>query len=201
MCATLCVKYGEFYLFVSLFTFIMCARCDACMCACASACAFTCMSAHGYACCMYVYLYECMQVFTHAHRQWQLTIHTHALTHTHTHVHKQTVHIGMWESAVLMDAQLSTTIEEALHGVCKGYKLTVTGHSLGAGVATLLALRWKSVSPDLVCVLYFELLVSVCVPVLCCAYACLCTWYVVHVYYACMEELSRDLLLKRWFFE
>jgi hypothetical protein len=77
----------------------------------------------------------------------------------------QTVHIGMWESAVLMDAQLSTVIAEALHGVCKGYKLTLTGHSLGAGVATLLALRWKPLYPDLVsfmCRLLLLACVGVC---------------------------------------
>lgn len=55
----------------------------------------------------------------------------------------EAVHMGMWETAVRMDAELGEVVEEALAGSCKGLALRLTGHSLGAGVATLLALRWE----------------------------------------------------------
>ena len=55
------------------------------------------------------------------------------------------VHRGMWESAVRMDGNLRHVIEQAFEpgGVCEGMKLRVVGHSLGAGVASLLTLRWQ----------------------------------------------------------
>jgi hypothetical protein len=110
---------------------------------------------------MYMYISAYIYVCIHARRLctlacgkaqclWTRNSGQSLYIYVHIYVYTQTVHIGMWESAVLMDAQLSTVIAEALHGVCKGYRLTLTGHSLGAGVATLLALRWKPLYPDLV---------------------------------------------------
>lgn len=66
---------------------------------------------------------------------------------------EEEVHLGMWESAVRMDADLSEIVAEHLApgGACEGYHLTLTGHSLGAAVATLLALRWRGVHPGLRC--------------------------------------------------
>ena len=54
------------------------------------------------------------------------------------------VHRGMWESAVRMDGNLRHVVEQALEpgGACEGMRLLLVGHSLGAGVASLLALRW-----------------------------------------------------------
>jgi hypothetical protein len=59
------------------------------------------------------------------------------------------VHRGMWESAVRMDGNLRHTIEEAIApgGPCEGMRLRVVGHSLGAGVASLLTLRWHEMVP------------------------------------------------------
>ena len=59
------------------------------------------------------------------------------------------VHRGMWESAVRMDGNLRHTIEEALApgGPCAGMRLRLVGHSLGAGVASLLTLRWHEMVP------------------------------------------------------
>lgn len=59
------------------------------------------------------------------------------------------VHRGMWESAVRMDGKLRHMIEEALApgGACEGMRLRVVGHSLGAGVASLLTLRWREMVP------------------------------------------------------
>eukprot|EP00286_Rhodomonas_abbreviata_P024350 CAMPEP_0181314168 /NCGR_PEP_ID=MMETSP1101-20121128/14664_1 /TAXON_ID=46948 /ORGANISM="Rhodomonas abbreviata, Strain Caron Lab Isolate" /LENGTH=489 /DNA_ID=CAMNT_0023421223 /DNA_START=24 /DNA_END=1489 /DNA_ORIENTATION=+ len=65
----------------------------------------------------------------------------------------ETVHMGMWESAVRLDGELSHIVEHALRpgGKCEGMALRLTGHSLGAGVASLLALRWQARFPSLHC--------------------------------------------------
>jgi len=57
----------------------------------------------------------------------------------------QRVHTGMWESAVMLDSKVRETIQAALAegGVCHGMQLVVVGHSLGGGVASLLAIRWR----------------------------------------------------------
>ena len=54
---------------------------------------------------------------------------------------------GMWESAVRLDGALRHVVEEALApgGCCEHFSLRVTGHSLGAGVASLLTIRWNQV--------------------------------------------------------
>ena len=57
---------------------------------------------------------------------------------------------GMWESAVRLDGALRHVVEEALApgGCCEHFSLRVTGHSLGAGVASLLTIRWNQVYPS-----------------------------------------------------
>jgi hypothetical protein len=69
---------------------------------------------------------------------------------------QEAVHIGMWESAVRMDADLIDTVRMHLApgGMCQGYQLTLTGHSLGASVATLLAVRWKKEFPGMRCYVF-----------------------------------------------
>ena len=59
------------------------------------------------------------------------------------------MHRGMWESAVRLDGTLRHVIEQALEpgGVCEGMQLRLVGHSLGAGVASLLTLRWRELVP------------------------------------------------------
>ena len=59
------------------------------------------------------------------------------------------VHRGMWESAVRLDGKLRHLIEEALApgSPHEGWRLRVVGHSLGAGVAALLTLRWREMVP------------------------------------------------------
>jgi len=59
---------------------------------------------------------------------------------------------------VRLDAKVRANIEAALApgGPCEGMRLLVVGHSLGAGVASLLAIRWRSlgVFPDVECVAF-----------------------------------------------
>jgi len=52
------------------------------------------------------------------------------------------VHDGMWRAAQKVKAQLQETIEAEL-AKRPDFKLLLTGHSLGAGVATLLCLLWR----------------------------------------------------------
>jgi pimeloyl-ACP methyl ester carboxylesterase len=64
----------------------------------------------------------------------------------------------MWESAVRLDAKTRDVIQSALAsgGTCEGMRLLLVGHSLGGGVASLLAIRWKdaNVFPDVQCVAF-----------------------------------------------
>jgi len=65
---------------------------------------------------------------------------------THAQGSVERAHIGMWDSAVCVDAKVREIIQDALApgGPCEGMRLMVVGHSLGGGVASLLAIRWRS---------------------------------------------------------
>ena len=65
---------------------------------------------------------------------------------THAQGSVERAHIGMWDSAVCVDAKVRDIIQDALApgGLCEGMRLMVVGHSLGGGVASLLAIRWRS---------------------------------------------------------
>ena len=65
---------------------------------------------------------------------------------THAQGSAERAHIGMWDSAVCVDAKVREIIQDALApgGPCEGMRLMVVGHSLGGGVASLLAIRWRS---------------------------------------------------------
>ena len=65
---------------------------------------------------------------------------------THAQGFVERAHIGMWDSAVCVDAKVREIIQDALApgGPCEGMRLMVVGHSLGGGVASLLAIRWRS---------------------------------------------------------
>jgi len=41
--------------------------------------------------------------------------------------------------------------EKCLSSCCQGHRLVITGHSLGAGVAALLALELRPMYPHLIC--------------------------------------------------
>lgn len=51
------------------------------------------------------------------------------------------VHRGMWMCAERLPLELKSLVQDALESHA-GYSLVVTGHSMGAGVATLLTLQW-----------------------------------------------------------
>jgi sn1-specific diacylglycerol lipase len=63
-------------------------------------------------------------------------------------------HAGILEAAraTFLDIQKHRVLHDALlapGGRCHGYRLVVTGHSLGAGCAFLLALYLRQFCPDL----------------------------------------------------
>jgi hypothetical protein len=53
------------------------------------------------------------------------------------------VHVGIWAAAVKMDDRCLHKVERAMLD-SPGWPLVILGHSLGAGTATLLGLRWRS---------------------------------------------------------
>jgi putative lipase involved disintegration of autophagic bodies len=53
------------------------------------------------------------------------------------------VHAGIWAAAVKMDERCLHIVERAMLDR-PGWPLVILGHSLGAGTATLLGLRWRS---------------------------------------------------------
>ncbi|XP_053393215.1 diacylglycerol lipase-beta-like [Mercenaria mercenaria] len=62
------------------------------------------------------------------------------------------VHTGMFQSAkYIRNKLISECILEKAFQRAEGYRLVITGHSLGAGVAALLALELRPSFPDLIC--------------------------------------------------
>lgn len=64
------------------------------------------------------------------------------------------VHDGMWRSAQRLDSDLKGTVWAVLE-TRPGHRLIITGHSLGAGVASLLHLRWRPLLGDRVSCIAF----------------------------------------------
>ncbi|XP_052787526.1 diacylglycerol lipase-beta-like [Mya arenaria] len=62
------------------------------------------------------------------------------------------VHTGMYQSAKYIRNKLiaDATLDIAFHRA-KGYRLVITGHSLGAGVAALLAMEMRPMYPNIIC--------------------------------------------------
>jgi hypothetical protein len=52
-------------------------------------------------------------------------------------------HAGIWAAAVKMEVRGLHIVESAMRDR-SGWPLVILGHSLGAGTATLLGLRWRS---------------------------------------------------------
>ncbi|KAL4241095.1 hypothetical protein ACF0H5_001873 [Mactra antiquata] len=65
---------------------------------------------------------------------------------------KGSVHTGMFQSAKYIRNKLITDgILDFAFRKANGYRLVITGHSLGAGVAALLALELRTMYPNLIC--------------------------------------------------
>lgn len=61
-------------------------------------------------------------------------------------------HEGFLQASQYLDRTLRPLVRRVLDDLGGNYSLVLCGHSLGAGVASLLALRWYSVFPDVRCV-------------------------------------------------